>query len=67
METRDQIRYWGGAIGAVALVGAIVVAVVVVQTPAPKAKTAPQTQMAARTPAASVSQCRRVNPSTQKV
>ena len=52
MDTKDQVRYWGGAIGAVALVGAIVVAVVVVQTPAPKAKTAPQTQMAARTPAA---------------
>ena len=52
MDTKDQVRYWGGAIGAVALVGAIVVAVVVVQTPAPKPKTAAQAQAATRTQAA---------------
>ena len=33
METRDPIRFWGGAIGAVALGLAIVVAVVVAQKP----------------------------------
>jgi hypothetical protein len=52
MDTKDQVRYWGGALGAVALVGAIVVAVVVVQTPAPKPKTAAQTQAAVRTQSA---------------
>jgi len=52
MDTKDQVRYWGGAIGAVALVGAIVVAVVVVQTPAPKPKTAAHAQAATRTQAA---------------
>src|SRR6267378_964320 len=50
MDTKDQIRYWGGAIGAVALVGVIVVAVVVVQTPAPRPKA--QAQAAVRTQAA---------------
>lgn len=51
METRDPIRYWGGALGAAALVVAIVVAVVL-QTRTPKSETAPQTQAAIRTQAA---------------
>lgn len=50
METRDPIRYWGGALGAAALVVAIVVAVVV-QTRTPKPQTAAQTQAAIRTQA----------------
>jgi hypothetical protein len=47
METRDPIRFWGGAIGAVALGLAIVVAVVVAQKP--KSDTASKPQPAART------------------
>jgi hypothetical protein len=50
METRDRIRYWGGALGAAALVVTIVVTVVV-QTRTPKRQTAPQTQAAVRTQA----------------
>lgn len=42
METRDPIRFWGGAVGAVALGMAIVVAVVVAQKP--KSDTAGKTQ-----------------------
>ena len=51
MDTRDSIRYWAGAVGAAALVVGIVVIVVMVRMPTPKAKTAAQTQ-ATRTPAA---------------
>ena len=47
METRDPIRFWGGAIGAVALGLAIVVAVVVAQKP--KSDTLSKPQPAART------------------
>jgi hypothetical protein len=49
---RDPIRYWGGALGAAALVVAIVVAVVV-QTRTPKLQTPAQTQAAIRTQAPS--------------
>jgi high-affinity Fe2+/Pb2+ permease len=55
MTKRDPIRYWGGAIGAAALVVAIVVAIVV-QTRSAKPQTAAQaparTQAAIRTQAA---------------
>jgi hypothetical protein len=46
METRDPIRFWGGAIGAVALGLAIVVAVVVAQKP--KSDTAGKSQPVAK-------------------
>ena len=46
METRDPIRFWGGAIGAVALGLAIVVAVVVAQKP--KSDMAGQSQPVAK-------------------
>jgi hypothetical protein len=46
METRDPIRFWGGAIGAVALGLAIVVAVVFAQRP--KSDTASKPQPVAR-------------------
>jgi hypothetical protein len=46
METRDPIRFWGGAIGAVALGLAIVVAVVVSQKP--KSDTAGKSQPVAK-------------------
>ena len=46
METRDPIRFWGGAIGAFALGLAIVVAVVLAQKP--KSDTAAKPQPAAR-------------------
>jgi hypothetical protein len=68
METRDPIRFWGGAIGAVALGLAIVVAVVVAQKPksdmagrsqpvakaqsAGKSQTVAKVQAVAKTPAA---------------
>ena len=52
METRDPIRFWGGAIGAVALGLAIVVAVVVAQKPksdmAGKSQPVAKAQSAAR-------------------
>ena len=51
-KKRDPIRYWGGALGAAALVVAIVVAVAV-QTRTPKLQTQPQTQAAIRTQAPS--------------
>ena len=46
METRDPIRFWGGAVGAVALGMAIVVAVVLAQKP--KSDTASKSQPVAR-------------------
>ncbi len=46
METRDPIRFWGGAVGAVALGLAIVVAVVLAQKP--KSDTASKPQPVAR-------------------
>ena len=46
METRDPIRFWGGAVGAVALGLAIVVAVVLAQKP--KSDMAGKTQPAAK-------------------
>jgi hypothetical protein len=42
METRDPIRFWGGAIGAVALGLAIVVAVVLAQKPKSDTASKPQ-------------------------
>ena len=42
METRDPIRFWGGAVGAVALGLAIVVAVVVSQKPKSDVASKPQ-------------------------
>jgi len=51
METRDPIRFWGGAIGAVALGLAIVVAVVVAQKP--KSDMAGKSQPAAKAQSAS--------------
>jgi hypothetical protein len=54
METRDPIRFWGGAVGAVALGLAIVVAVVVSQKP--KADVAGKPQPVARAQTAMKSQ-----------
>lgn len=51
METRDPIRFWGGAVGAVALGMAIVVAVVLAQKP--KSDTASKPQPVARAQSAS--------------
>jgi type IV secretory pathway VirB10-like protein len=42
MDTRDSIRYWAGALGAAALVAAILVVVVMVRMPTPKTKPAQQ-------------------------
>ena len=42
METRDPIRFWGGAVGAVALGMAIVVAVVLAQKPKSDTSSKPQ-------------------------
>lgn len=57
MDTRDSIRYWAGALGAAALVAAILVVVVMVRMPTPKTKPAQQvastrTQAAAKPQAA---------------
>jgi hypothetical protein len=54
METRDPIRFWGGAIGAVALGLAIVVAVVVAQKP--KSDMAGRSQPVAKAQSAGKSQ-----------
>lgn len=51
METRDPIRFWGGAVGAVALGMAIVVAVVLAQKP--KSDTASKPQPVAKAQSAS--------------
>jgi hypothetical protein len=51
METRDSIRYWAGALGAAALVVAIVVVVVMARMPTPGPKTAPRTQAVTSTQA----------------
>ncbi|HEY7517909.1 MAG TPA: hypothetical protein VIE36_06380 [Methylomirabilota bacterium] len=51
METRDPIRFWGGAVGAVALGMAIIVAVVVAQKP--KSETASKPQPVAKAQSAS--------------
>jgi hypothetical protein len=49
METRDPIRFWGGAVGAVALGLAIVVAVVVSQKPKSDVASKPQPVAKAQT------------------
>ena len=49
METRDPIRFWGGAVGAVALGLAIVVAVVVSQKPKSDMASKPQPVAKAQT------------------
>lgn len=49
METRDPIRFWGGAVGAVALGMAIVVAVVVSQKPKSEMASKPQPVAKAQT------------------
>jgi hypothetical protein len=54
METRDPIRFWGGAIGAVALGLAIVVAVVFAQRP--KSETASKPQPVSRAQSAGKAQ-----------
>jgi hypothetical protein len=51
METRDPIRFWGGAVGAVALGLAIVVAVVLAQKPKSDIASKPQPVARAQTAA----------------